>query len=156
MTTTNPIAEILKAPLDSHWTIEGLAERVLDAIASQPEGRNIVLDAAALTDRQSIRLVRPLLACLANRSETATNLYGGTLTFRRGPAWIMGHFENRPGRIVLDLRRSDHEPPEEMGDSFTTLMPLSDVDRDLFLAALDGPPKSPTESLNKAMAATRK
>jgi uncharacterized protein (DUF1778 family) len=37
----------------------------------------------------------------------------------------------------------------------STLRPLSDADRDMFLAVLDRPPNSPTESHKKAMAATR-
>ncbi len=157
MITPNPIVEILKAPLDPHWTIEGLTVRVLDAIATQTEDRDIVVDAATLSDRQSLRLIRPLLACLANMSATETSLYGGTLTFRRGTACIRGQFENQPGRIVLALRRFDNEPLEGTGDSSSpsTLKPLSDVDRDLFLSALDGPPKPATESLKKAVATTR-
>jgi uncharacterized protein (DUF1778 family) len=38
----------------------------------------------------------------------------------------------------------------------TRIVPLSNADRDLFLAALDGPPPAPTDSLKRAMAAAAK
>lgn len=50
---------------------------------------------------------------------------------------------------VIPLEEGEELPP------LSTLKPLSDVDRDLFLSVLDGPPKPPTESLKKAMATTR-
>src|SRR5581483_11937132 len=116
VTTNNPISDFLAAPLDPDWTVEGLAERVLDAIAAQgsQEGEEFVVDADTITDRQSRRLIRPLLACLATRSaaETGTpaNLYGDRLSFKRsGPAgsvWIVGQFENRPGSVRVSLRRA--------------------------------------------------
>ena len=106
VTANNPITDLLGAPLGPDWTVEGLAEQVLGAIAAQrsEETQEFVLDADATTDRQSRRLLRPLLACLATKSAaeagTLPNLYGGRLSFKRlgseGPVWILGQFENRP------------------------------------------------------------
>ena len=121
MSADNPITDLLAAPLAPDWTIEGLAEQVLSAIAAQDadEAPQLVLDADATTDRQSRRLLRPLLACLATKSAaeggTAANLYGGRLSFQRrgpgGPVWILGHFENRPGAVRVALRRSSAPSP---------------------------------------------
>src|SRR5438552_3219789 len=107
VTANNAIADLLGAPLGPDWTVEGLAEQVLGAIAAQrSEGaQEFVLDADATTDRQSRRLLRPLLACLATKSAaeagTAADLYGGHFSSKRpgpnGPVWILGQFENRPG-----------------------------------------------------------
>jgi hypothetical protein len=120
VTAKHSIADLLAAPLGPDWTVEGLAEQVLGAIAAQPSGGEdeYVLDGGTITDRQSRRLLRPLLACLATRSAaeagTATNLYGGHLCFKRpsekGPVWIFGQFENRPGKVCLTLRRSSSPP----------------------------------------------
>jgi hypothetical protein len=122
----NRITELLAAPLGSDWTVEGLAEQLLSAIASQrperaSEGEEFVLDAETITDRQSRRLLRPLLACLASKSAAETgaspNLYEGRLTFKRpgheGPVWIFGHFENRPGSVRVALRRTG-SPPQSL------------------------------------------
>ena len=70
VTAENPITDLLSAPLSPDWTIEGLAEQLLCTIASQPkeEVKKLLLDAAATTDRQSQRVLRPLLACLATKS----------------------------------------------------------------------------------------
>jgi hypothetical protein len=116
VTAENPLADRLAAPLSPDWTIEGLAERLLCTIASQPEeeAKDLRLDAAATTDRQSQRLLRPLLACLATRSAaeagTPANLHGGRFCFKRngpdGPVWVLGEFENRPGRVRVAFRRS--------------------------------------------------
>ncbi len=116
MTVENPLADLLAAPLSPDWTIEGLAEQLLCTIAAQPkeEAKDLRLDATAATDRQSQRVLRPLLACLATKSAaeagTAPNLYGGQLRFKRngpdGPVWILGEFENRPGRVRVAFRRS--------------------------------------------------
>lgn len=115
MTDSDPIAELLRAPLAPDWTIDGLADAVLDRIARDGSApRGFVVDAADLSDRQSQRLLRPLLACLATKaaSETgaAVELYGGALAFRRtaaaGPVWVVGWFENRPDRARLALLRS--------------------------------------------------
>lgn len=121
MTANNPIADLLAAPLAPDWTVEGLADQVLGVIAAQrsEEAREFVLDADAITDRQSRRLLRPLLACLATKSAaeagTPADLYGGHFSFRRqgteGPVWILGQFENRPGNVRVTLRRSS-SPPE--------------------------------------------
>ena len=121
VTANNPIFNLLAAPLPPDWTVEGLAEQVLGAIAAQPseEGPEIVLDAGATTDRQSRRLLRPLLACLATKSAaeagTPVNLYGGRLSFKRqspeGPVWIIGQFDNRPGTVRVAFRRSSSPPP---------------------------------------------
>ena len=121
MTTDNPIADLLGAPLDPGWTVEGLAEQLLGAIAAQrsENGRDFALDADAITDRQTLRLLRPLLACLATKSAAEAgkpvNLYGGHFTFKRagahGPVWIAGQFENRAGAVRVTLRRYS-SPPE--------------------------------------------
>lgn len=121
MTADNPITDLLAAPLSPDWTVEGLAEQLLSAIATQPsaESPEFVLDADVTTDRQSRRLLRPLLACLATKSAAEAgmpaNLYGGQISFTRpglkGPVWILGQFENRPGSVRVTLRRSS-SPPE--------------------------------------------
>src|SRR5882724_10443752 len=126
VTVNNPINELLSAPLGPAWTVEGLAEQVLGAIASQrsEESQEFVLDAATTTDRQSHRLLRPFLACLATKSAaeagTPINLYGGQFSFKRpgpnGPVWILGQFENRPGNVRLTLRRSS-SPPDALAVS---------------------------------------
>jgi hypothetical protein len=120
VTAENPITDLLAAPLSPDWTIEGLAEQLLGAIASQPkvEAKNLLLDAAATTDRQSQRVLRPLLACLATKSAaeagTSPNLYEGQLSFKRigpdGPIWILGEFENKPGSVRVAFRRSSFPP----------------------------------------------
>ena len=125
VTANNPITDLLGAPLGPDWTVEGLAEQVLGAIAAQcsEEGQEFVLDADATTDRQSRRLLRPLLACLATKSAaeagTPANLYGGHFSFKRpgpkGPVWILGQFENRPGSVRVTLRRYSSPPPAERG-----------------------------------------
>src|SRR5947209_18066250 len=84
--------------------------------------QEFVLDADTNTDRQSRRVLRPLLACLATKSAaeagTAVNLYGGRLSFQQpgpdGPAWVSGQFENRPGTVPVALRRSP-SPPQNSG-----------------------------------------
>jgi hypothetical protein len=120
VTANNPITDLLGVPLGPDWTVEGLAEQLLGAIAAQrsEEAREFVLDADATTDRQSHRLLRPLLACLATKSAaeagTPANLYGGHISFKRpgpnGPVWILGQFENRPGSVRVSLRRSSSPP----------------------------------------------
>jgi hypothetical protein len=132
LVTANPLSELLRAPLDPEWTVEGLAEKVLGAIAAQrlEEAQEFVLDADALTDRQSRRLLRPLLACLATRAAaeggTPANLYGGHFSFERsgpnGPVWILGQFENRPGSVRVTLRRSNSPPRDLPMDEI--LLPL--------------------------------
>lgn len=120
MITNNLIIGMLSAPLGPDWTVDWLAEQVLAAIASQEpedgrESDQLVLDADAISDRQSRRLIRPLLACLAQKSAaeegTAPNLYEGRLTFKRqnrsGPVWVVGEFKNTPGRVFIALRRSN-------------------------------------------------
>jgi hypothetical protein len=128
MTPDNPISDLLAAPLGPDWTVEGLAEQVLVAIAAwhSEEGQEFVLDADAVTDRQSRRVLRPLLACLATKSAaeagTPAHLYGGHLSFQRpgpqGPVWILGQFENRSGRARVTFRRS--------ASPFANSEPLSD------------------------------
>lgn len=120
MTDNNPIADILAAPLGPDWTVEALVEQVLGFVAAQrsEESQEFVLDADAIADRQSRRLLRPLLACLATKSATeagaAVNLHVGHLSFQRsgpkGPVWILGHFENCPGSVRVTLRRSSSPP----------------------------------------------
>jgi hypothetical protein len=131
MVTTNDfISVILSAPLDPGWTVEGLAEQVLGAIAAQrsEEAQEFLLDANATTDRQSRRLLRPRLACLATKSAaeagTPTNLYAGHLAFKRpgpqGHVWILGQFENRPGSVRATLRRSSSPPTNTVPATLTT------------------------------------
>jgi len=120
VTADNPIADLLAAPLGPDWTVDRLAEEVLCAIAARgpDEVQEIVLDAEATTDRQSRRVLRPLLACLATKSAaeagTRPNLYGGHLFFQRpgneGPVWILGQFENTPGTVRVAFRRSSSPP----------------------------------------------
>ena len=124
VTAENPLSDVLSAPLPPDWTIEGLAEQLLCTIASQPqeEGKTLVLDSASAMDRQSQRVLRPLLACLATRSAaeagTPPSLYGGRLSFKRigpdGPVWIFGEFENTPGSVRVEFQRSclDMQEPD--------------------------------------------
>ncbi len=121
VTANNPITDLLSAPLGPDWTVEGLAEQVLGAIAAQrsAEGQEFLVDADATSDRQSRRLLRPLVACLATKSAaeagTPADLYGGSVAFKRqspqGTVWILGQFENRPGNVRVRLRWSSL-PPE--------------------------------------------
>lgn len=123
VTANNPIADVLGAPLGPDWTVEGLVEQLLGAIAARrsDESQQFVLDANALTDRQTRRLLRPLLACLATTSAaeagTPANLYGDDLSFKRlgpnGPVWIIGQFENRPGSVRVTLWWSNSPPQDE-------------------------------------------
>lgn len=120
MIRENLISDLLSAPLTPDWTVDRLAEEVLCAIAARgsEEAQEFVLDAEAITDRQSRRILRPLLACLANKSAaevgTSPDLYRGRLSFQRlsheGPVWILGQFENSPGTVRLALRRSSSPP----------------------------------------------
>src|SRR5260370_26962803 len=83
VTANNPITDLLGAPLGPDWTVEGLAEQVLGAIAAQrsEEAQEFVLDADVTTDRQSSSLLRPLLASLATKptaeAGTPAHLDGG-------------------------------------------------------------------------------
>jgi hypothetical protein len=108
VTPENPIIDLLAAPPGPDWTIEGLAEQLLGTIASQPkeEAKEILLDAATATDRQSQRILRPLLACLAR-------------TGPEGPVWILGQFENKPGSVRVAFQRSS-SPPQVSGRAQTT------------------------------------
>jgi hypothetical protein len=121
--TPNPITDLLAAPLSSDWTVEELAEQLLSAIALQQangarEVEEFVLDAETTTDRQSLRQLRPLLACLASKSAaeagTSANLHEGRLSFKRpgheGPVRIVGQFENRPGMVRVAFRRTSSPP----------------------------------------------
>jgi hypothetical protein len=120
VTSNNPITDVLGAPLGSDWSMEGLAEQMLGVIAAQGSEKTheLVLDGAADTDRQTHRLLRPLLACLATKSAaeagTPLNLYGGHFSFKRkgpdGPVWILGQFENRPGNVRITLHLSNSPP----------------------------------------------
>jgi hypothetical protein len=124
VTAENPLADLLAAPLSPGWTIEALAEQLLRTIVSQPEedAKELRLDAAATGNRQSQRVLRPLLAHLATKSAaeagTPPNLYGGQLSFKRngpdGPVWIWGEFENKPGSVRVAFRRSS-SPPDVSG-----------------------------------------
>ena len=70
MTAETLISDLLAAPLRPDWTIDWLAEEVLCAIATRGQDHTpeFVLDATATADRQTRRLLRPLLACLATKS----------------------------------------------------------------------------------------
>jgi hypothetical protein len=124
VTANNLLTDLLSAPLGPDWTMEWLAEQVLDAVAVRHSagGEEFVLDADATTDRQTRRLLRPLLACLATKSAaeagTPANLYSGQFCFQRpspqGPVWVLGSFENRPGSVRITLRRSS-SPTEGPG-----------------------------------------
>jgi hypothetical protein len=137
VTANNLITEFLRAPLVPDWTVEKLAEQLLGAIAAQSseDTREFVLDTDAAADRQARRLLRPLLACLATKSAaesgTPTQLYGGHLSFKRsgskGPVWILGQFENRPGTVRVTLRRSC-SPPEGLGAMPDQPSALSDLE----------------------------
>src|SRR5690348_1728736 len=150
----NPLTDLLAAPLGPDWTIEGLAEQLLCTIASQPkeEAKDLRLDAAAATDRQSQRVLRPLLACLATKSAaeagTPPNLYGGLLCFKRhgpdGPVWILGEFENTPGSVRVAFQRSS-APREvcEQGASPGSTRRPPDCSVASTPAVCDGAPISP-------------
>jgi hypothetical protein len=135
VTAENPITDLLTAPLSPDWTIEGLAEQLLCTIASQPkeDAKKLHLDAAATTDRQSQRVLRPLLACLATKSAaeagTYPNLYGGQLSFKRivpdGPVWISGEFENKPGSVRVAFQRSSSPP--QVSDPPASSEPLDEA-----------------------------
>ena len=115
VTADNPIIELLAAPLSPDWTIKGVAEQLLSTIASKSSGEQVLaLTEEALSDHQSRRMIRPLLACLASmsadKSGTSPNIYGGHLSFKRegseGPVWILGEFENKLGSVRVSLHRS--------------------------------------------------
>jgi len=136
VTAENPLTDLLAAPLSPDWTIEGLAERLLCTIASRPrdEATNLRLDAVTAADRQSQRVLRPLLACLATKSAaeagTPPNLYGGQLCFKRngpdGPVWILGDFENKPGKVrVVFQRSSAPRDVSEQGTSEPSVSPAT-------------------------------
>jgi hypothetical protein len=111
--TTNSATELLAAPLNPDWTIEQLAEQVLCTIAAQSE-KEFVLDVTTITDKQSRRLIRPLLACLANMSANESgisdDIYGANLLFKRtgpeGPVWITGQFKNTQSNVRIALQKS--------------------------------------------------
>jgi hypothetical protein len=115
MITANPLTEVLAIPLGPDWTVDQLAENVLATVAerSEAESEELVIDAEVITDRQTLRLLRPLIACLATKSATeagtSPNLYGGSIAFNRpgpeGPVWIFGQFENTPEAVKLTFRR---------------------------------------------------
>lgn len=120
--TTSTITDLLSAPLDPNWTVDGLADRVLGAVAAQPPDseQEFVLTVDDTTDRQVRRLIRPLLACLATKSASEAglpvSLYGGHLSFMRpgpaGPVWVVGDFENQPGSVRVTLRRANRSAVE--------------------------------------------
>ncbi len=127
--TTKSATDVLSAPLDSTWTLEGLAERLLSAVAEQPTDF-FVLDGAEAMDRQARRLIRPLVACLATMSAaesgTPCDIYGAELSFERtgpnGPVWIFGRFKNTQGEVRVELQ-SSMSPPE----SFRGTLPAGSV-----------------------------
>lgn len=120
MITNNPISNLLAAPLNPDWTIAKMAEQLLCTISQsrdagiEEDTQEFVLDADAVTDQQTRRLLRPLLACLSVKSAeengTQATIYGGPLSFKRpgpdGPVWILGQFDNRQGSVRISLRLS--------------------------------------------------
>ncbi len=132
MTAENPIAELLAAPLGPDWTIEQLAEQLLDSVVAQPDEEvdGFILDVETIKDRQSQRILRPLLAHLATKSAgesgTTLNLYGGQLSFKRlgpaGPVWIVGQFDNQAGAVRLFLRRYPSDPGAEASTQTPTTL----------------------------------
>jgi len=149
MTADNPISALLSAPLSPDWTVEKLAEELLSTIATQrtTEVGEFILDADAGPDRQTRRVLRPLLACLAGKSAaeagTSTNLYGGHLSFKRpganGPVWVLGHFENSPGKVRVVFRRSNSPPEKSEAKPVQTSV----------LASSDSPHNGATKSSNQ-------
>jgi len=120
VTADNSLSDLLSTPLSPDWTVDRLAEEVLCAIAARgsDDVQEFTIDAETTTDRQSRRLLRPLLACLAAKSAAeagvSPNLYGGYVSFtrpsHRGPVWIVGEFENTPGKVCIAFRRSCSPP----------------------------------------------
>jgi hypothetical protein len=118
----NPIAEVLAAPLGPGWTVEALAEQVLRTVAARnhDDTQEFILDAESVTDRQTRRLLRSFIACLAMKfaaeAGTACNLFGGQLAFKRsgpdGLVCITGEFDNRPRYTRIVLRSSGPRPEE--------------------------------------------
>ena len=112
----NPISDLLSSPLRPDWTVDRLAEEVICTVAARgsEDTQEFTFDAAAAMDRQSRRLLRPLLACLATKFAAEAGMppspYGGRLAFQRpsqaGPVWVVGQFENTPGTVRLTLRRA--------------------------------------------------
>src|SRR2546428_13719448 len=123
VTADQPITDLLSAPLGPGWTIEGLADQLLAAIAAQPKAQDQVLDAEAAAAGQSRRLIRPLLACLATKSAaengTPVNLYGGEFAFQRrgpeGPIWILGRLQDKPSSGRASLPRTALPPQKTHG-----------------------------------------
>src|SRR6266481_5183939 len=94
MTSQNPIAKLLAAPLPPDWSVERLADQLLQVIAKRFESKRrrspISININDLEDRQSKRLLRPLLAYLATRAakkgDQPANVFGGVLLLeRKGP-----------------------------------------------------------------------
>ena len=125
--TANVVTDLLSAPLSPDWTIEGLAEQLLETIVAQSE-KEFILDAAETTDRQSRRLLRPLLACLANMSAAesgaASDMFGGQLSFKRtgpeGPVCIVGKFENKADNVRAIFERFSSPPRSEASETTAT------------------------------------
>jgi hypothetical protein len=107
--SANLIAEVLNAPLPADWTIEGLAEKLLDSIANQASAESHSLALDDFSEPQVRRLIRPLLAHLAQKSENAPSIYGGILSFVRPQ--VRGEFVNRVGNVRLALRSRDDSSP---------------------------------------------
>lgn len=75
----------------------------------------------SLRSAHSQRLMRPLVACLAQKSaaegRTAPRLYEGCLILNRqsggAAVWVVGEFNNTPGKVFVTLRRSESPPPNQ-------------------------------------------
>ena len=103
-------------------TRKAVADYLAKLKTDEEEAEKFLVDAAAAPDRQSQRVLRPLLACLATKSAaeagTPPNLYGGQLSFKRigpdGPVWILAEFENKPGSVRVEFHRTS-SPPQSHG-----------------------------------------
>jgi hypothetical protein len=136
MSAENSMTDLLAAPLAPDWAVDHLAEKVLGAIVERgsEEAQEFVLDAEAMNDRQSRRLLRPLLACLAIKSAaesgTEPNIFEGHISFNRpgkeGPLWILGQFENKQGAVRVTFHCSSSPPSNsELNKGQASVLPAA-------------------------------
>ena len=123
------ISDFLAHPPRPDWTVDDLAERILNALVENKDHAEMTLDGNTLYG-PARRLLRPLLACFATKaaaeSGTPTNLYGGRFSFQRpGPSGIVllqGWFENRLGNEVATIRRANSPLQPEPKQSESVLI----------------------------------